>query len=445
MEEEKGISIGEVLKIIFKRVWWVLGATAAVTIAFVCIIQFWLNPENQTYSASYEISLPSGNENPDGTALNLEKSILLYNLQEIKSESLLPEENRTGRFASIDIEKMVREDGIKFSQVIEERGNGSYVYRNTVTIVKKYFKNKELAADFVRAVAQFPINKAKHIVESMNYTNALSKYDKYKTYEEKINALIEQKNYIVKAYERIAAVYGGNYVPAGLSYDNDINGYIRDLTAVLDERQQAALRNTYQAYYYEYDTSDKFISETKANIDSLEEKIRQNENVINELSAKAKEFISDGNLIMAEAFSERIAQYVEDNAKKRNEIDRLKKTLEQINIYSGDNADEDAKKAKDDYDASLQSLRVQLEECSKTLKKVTVATYEEKAQVIYGNNKITAEGGLSIVLAAVIGLIIGFVAVGAVILIIDYPKYKRAQLALQNEEGGDNVRNEDGQ
>ena len=434
MQEESGVTVGAIFKIIFKRIWWAVGVTVAVAIAFACVIQFWYNSEKQTYSASYELVLPGGTGYPDGTALRPEESVILGNLQLIRDEGLLPEEERTGRFAGIDVEKMVREDGISFAQVINERGDGTYEYRNTVSVVKKYFKSSETAADFIREIARFPIINAIYIANNMSYTNSLSRYDNYKTYEERISALVEQKEYILKAYQDIAALYGGGYVPAGLSSGKDIDRYIRDVSELLDERQQEALRNTYKAYYYVYDTSEKFINEAKANIAKLEEEISDNEKIIADLSEKAKDFVKDGNLIMAEAFSERIAQYVEENAKKRNEIDRLDKTLEQIGVYSGDGADPTAKKAKDEYDATLQSLRVQLEECSATLKEVTIATYDEKAQVKYENNKIKAKGGVNLIFAAILGAVLGFVAVGAVILIIDYPKYKREKLARQAQE-----------
>ena len=99
MEEEKGISIGEIFKVIFKRIWWLVAATAAVMIVFVCVVQFWYNPNKQSYSASFVIRLPSDNAYPDGTTLRMSDSVLLENLQIIKDESLMPESKRTGKFA----------------------------------------------------------------------------------------------------------------------------------------------------------------------------------------------------------------------------------------------------------------------------------------------------------------------------------------------------------
>ena len=428
-EEEKGISIGEIFKVIFKRVWWVIGATAAVLIAFLCIIQFWYNPNEQTYSATYEVRLPSGNVYPDGTELDVGDAVLLSNLQIIKSESLLPEAERTGRFANVDVEEMVREDDIHFVQEVVQNQDGTYRYINSVSIVRKYFKNKEQGADFVRAVAEYTVYNAQKVAERVNYTERLSRYDKYSTYEDKINALVEQKDYIVDRYNEILALYSGEYVPAGMNSVKTIGDYLLDLTNVFGVSEQEKVRNTVSANYYVYDT-EAYKESANAKIKSLELEIANNENIIEALKQARNDLITSGDIMATEAYEVQIAEYTVENANKKNEIVQTKKTLEEIEKY----ASGEAKQAKDAFDAHLTEIRAQLEEQAQTLKAVNIATFKEKAQVIYSNNKIKAEGGMNIILAAVIGLVLGFVLVSAVILIIDLPKYKRGKYAAPAEE-----------
>ena len=45
--------------------------------------------------------------------------------------------------------------------------------------------------------------------------------------------------------------------------------------------------------------------------------------------------------------------------------------------------------------------------------------------VLYVNNVIETEGGINIIIAAVVGAVLGFIIVSVVILIKDMPEYKR--------------------
>ncbi len=428
MEEEKGISLGEIFKVILKRIWWVVAATAAAMIVFVCVIQFWYNPNNQSYSATYEIRLPSGDAYPDGTTLRLADSVLLENLQIIKDETLLPESKRTGKFAGVNIEKMVEEDDIKFMQTVVKKEDETYEYYSTVKISKKYFKDSEQATDFIRAVVEFPVDNAKNIVNSMNYTERLLRYVEYKTYDEKIDALIGQKNYIVEMYEKISDLYSGDYVPAGLNSEKTIDDYIRDLTDVFDVREQEAVRNIVSSKYYVSDVQP-YIDNAQAKIEALNIEIANNNRIISELQEARKNLMLTGSIQATEAYEVRIAELTVENAKKLNEVEKTQTTLERIKQYT-EGAD---KEAKASFDKRLNDIRDQLKEATQTMKKVNIATYEEKSQTIYVNNKIVVDGGFSIIIAAVVGAVLGFVIAAVVIFIIDYPKYKRAKLAAEAE------------
>lgn len=427
MEEDNGVSLGEIFKVIFKKVWWVVAVTAAVMIIFVCLIQFWFNPSKQMYSASFDIRLPSGNVYPDGTELRLEDSVLLENLQLIKDESLLSESKRTGNFADIDIQKMVEEDDVVLTHMIEQKEDETYEYHNTVRIVKKYFKNKKQAAAFVKAVAEFSVDNAKNIVNNMNYSELLAKYQRYNTYEEKINALIAQKNYIESMYEKISDKYSGEYVPSGLNSGKSIDDYIRDLTDVFDTREQEAVRNTVSANYYVWDTAT-YLDNAQAKIKALEVEIEENKNRIDaQIAERDKLKENFGSIQETTEFDKIIADLADRSAVMQNEIDKTNETLRRIDVY----IDGDGKAAKEAFDKRLDKICAQLEEATQVLKTVNIATYEEKAQAIYVNNKVEIKGGLNIILAAAIGVVAGFVIVSAVILIIDLPKYKREKLSAE--------------
>lgn len=431
MEEEKGISLGEIFKVIFKRIWWVVAAAAAVMIVLVCLVQFWYNPNKQSYTASFELRLPSGDTYPDGTALRLADSVLLENLQIIKDESLLPEAKRTGKFADIDIEKMVEEDDIEFLQTIEKKEDDTYEYFNTIKVTKKYFKNKEQAADFVRAVVEFPVTKSMYIVENINYFERLSRIDLYDNYNERVNALIDQKNYIVSIYQELANKYSGTYVPEGLNSTLTLDDYIRSFVNYFDSTKQNEIWNKINDKRYIYDT-ETYVNNAQTEINLIQRDIEKNELLIKALKAERDALLAqlkDDYVKEIEPYETKIADLVVQNVNLQYSISEKEKNLESILNYT-----EGAGKAeKDALDKELADIREELVEFTKTAVKVRIATYEDKAEVIYVNNKIVAKGGLNIIIAAGLGAVLGFVIAGAVIFIIDYPKYKRAKQAAEGD------------
>ncbi len=435
-EEERGISIGEIFKIIFRRVWWVIGVTAAVLLVFVCVVQFWYNPSRQTYSAQFELRLPSGSAYPDGTALRLSDSIRLENLEKIKDESLIPEAERKGTFKDIDIDKMVAEDDITLTQVIEQLDDESYIYHNSINVAKKYFKDEDTAVAFLRAVVEFPVTNARYIVKNINYTERLAQYDEYTTYDEKIAALNAQKSYITSIYDGIAAAYGGEYVPAGINSTKSIDEYRRDLINVFNATQQEYISKTIQNNDYYYNADD-VLKNLELNIELAQRDIDRNEALIQgqyEELEKVLGTIPQEDLIkQITAFTDKISAYRQNIDSLKEDIAEYNRRIDSIKEYTAPDSEKAGEKAE--FEQMLDDIRDDLEERTQTAKSVYIATYNEKAEVIYVNNKITAEGGLNILLAGVIGLILGFVLVSIVILIIDYPKYKRAKFAQLNEAG----------
>lgn len=47
--EERSISLSELVKIIFKRVWWVVGVTLAVMLIFIFAVQFAQQTKSDLY------------------------------------------------------------------------------------------------------------------------------------------------------------------------------------------------------------------------------------------------------------------------------------------------------------------------------------------------------------------------------------------------------------
>lgn len=423
--EEYGITLGEICRIIFRRVWWVIGVTAAFLLITVLLVQFWYNPNNRQYTVSYNIRFPDSSSGlyPDGTPLRVTDSFLLGSLTEIKSGTYSEGEENAPDFSDIDIEDMVENDAISLTAVTTEASDSGEAgwsgYRLTVSY--KYFKDSAQAVAFIKKIAEYPIDKAQYIVENALYNYNLTQYDVGTTYEAKIAALINQKNYVMSIYDFIKNNYGETYRPLGAS-DKTITDYINEASTIFDSRIQSAYYNTVTANYYVWDTETYKLT-ANASIEATRIEIANNEAIVSALEDKIAELDKNGTAFdQIEAYHEKIASYVERNTQLETSIKTTEETLAKIEIYEND---PQAVEDKAEFDAQLDSTRAQLATLTETAKSLRIATYQNESTVLYVNNTIESEGGISILVAAVVGAVLGFIIVSVVILIKDMPEYKR--------------------
>lgn len=423
--EEYGITLGEICRIIFRRVWWVIGVTAAFLLITVLLVQFWYNPNNRQYTLSYNIRFPDSSSGlyPDGTPLRVTDSVLLGSLTEIKSGTYSEGEENAPDFSDIDIEDMVENDAISLTAVTTEASDSGEAgwsgYRLTVSY--KYFKDSAQAVAFIKKIAEYPIDKAQYIVENALYNYNLTQYDVGTTYEAKIAALINQKNYVMSIYDFIKNNYGETYRPLGAS-DKTITDYINEASTIFDSRIQSAYYNTVTANYYVWDTETYKLT-ANASIEATRIEIANNEAIVSALEDKIAELDKNGTAFdQIEAYHEKIASYVERNTQLETSIKTTEETLAKIEIYEND---PQAVEDKAEFDAQLDSTRAQLATLTETAKSLRIATYQNESMVLYVNNTIESEGGINILVAAVVGAVLGFIIVSVVILIKDMPEYKR--------------------
>lgn len=423
--EEYGITLGEICRIIFRRVWWVIGVTAAFLLITVLLVQFWYNPNNRQYTVSYNIRFPDSSSGlyPDGTPLRMTDSVLLGSLTEIKSGTYSESEENAPDFSDIDIEDMVENDAISLTAVTTEASDSGEAgwsgYRLTVSY--KYFKDSAQAVAFIKKIAEYPIDKAQYIVENALYNYNLTQYDVGTTYEAKIAALINQKNYVMSIYDFIKNNYGETYRPLGVS-DKTITDYINEASTIFDSRIQSAYYNTVTANYYVWDTETYKLT-ANASIEATRIEIANNEAIVSALEEKIAELDKNGTAFdQIEAYHEKIASYVERNTQLETSIKTTEETLAKIEIYE---SDPQAVENKAEFDAQLDSTRAQLATLTETAKSLRIATYQNESMVLYVNNTIETEGGINILVAAVVGAVLGFIIVSVVILIKDMPEYKR--------------------
>ncbi len=428
--EENGVSISEIFKVIFKRVWWVVGVTLAFLLLFVLVVQFWLNRQQQTYTVTYTIDFPGIEEGvyPDGSTVRYSSVVSLQTLSEIVASD--------AELSGIDVTEMVKNDDIEFTQTVvtaENSTSGVAERYFTLTVGVRYFNDSEQAAAFLRAVANYPVTRAISIANDMAHDSYISVYDSADTFESKFDALALQRDYLLSMYDEMIAATSGEYSTGGRTLTN----YRAEVALVYqgsdEEYLQSLINTTHYVYNYQ-----KFYTEVDSRLAGITKQMEENSVLIDELEAARDSAIGSGQSgsYDVDAFNTLIAKYIEENASLQSQYNSLSDTKEWIEAADGDTAslEEDIATIIDELD----HYRDLLSGTTEQFRTVYRNYFEEMCDVTFASNIIEAEGGINIILAAIIGAVIGFIVVSVVICIIDLPKYIKARDGENKDGENDN-------
>jgi hypothetical protein len=417
MEEERGISIGEIFKVIFRRVWWVVGAIAACMIIFVLVVQFYYNPNNKTYSTTFTIDYPdiSSGLYPDGTLFRASDMIELSTLEAVQS---LDDE-----FASIDVEKMSDRDDITISTEYEEN-NSTTTISYTITAHVNYFEDAKQALKFLRSLSAVPVNYVKTSSEDIDYALYLKSYDYATNFELRISLLNQEYNYITSTYSKFIELYGSGFSVKGKTLSN----YITDLQTVYEGDRTSKLTSELNVGGYLYDLNkleeeNALLEAQKAN---LENRLKEATNQFNALYGDSTNISS----FAGTALDSNIASFTDQIAIINNTLNARNATGNSDNAIS-------FKDKNDKFSQKLDEYKSKLEAQATILKEVSSSLYSTQSKTVYTSNQVKTSGGLNIILAAIIGAVVGFIIAGVVICIIDMPKFIRerdAELSAQTQE-----------
>ncbi len=199
MENEmKELTLFDILKRVFKHKIILISITLVITILGTLFLGVFYSKDNATYSTSFTLTYPKSESSiyPDGSNLIYTDFISEDNLQIIKN-------NKLEEYKSIDIEEMSLRNDISISQTTKDTKT---VY--TVTIKQKYFNNRELAKKFLTDIASLPILKIIEMAQSTSHDDFINAYTSEIRYENKLELLETQKNFLIESYNKAIESYG---------------------------------------------------------------------------------------------------------------------------------------------------------------------------------------------------------------------------------------------
>ena len=225
-KEEEGISLLELLKVMLGRKLVLLITTVLTAIIGTILILFVYNKQTQNYSATFSYSdsiLMSGNY-VDGSSFNYKSLITENNLKEIK--------NSSSAFKSINIDKLIDNDGISISVNNTDTTN-ELLNEKTYTIFLrgKFFKSTSQAKKFVNAVAETATNTNAQIVSNLTSDSNLTSYANSNKFEIKVQYLIEQLDMLDEKYETMIENYGDLVLSSGKTVSaiqNELDTYFKN-------------------------------------------------------------------------------------------------------------------------------------------------------------------------------------------------------------------------
>lgn len=428
MEDEQGLTFREICRVVLKRIWWALGAAALGLLVCVLLVNFLFNAKKCYYSLNYEIVFPQSEQGlyPDGSVFKLSDIISQDNLENaVKDEQL----------KGIDVKSMVQKDKIT---VLENKGAATTTHGIgvTLTVASSYFKGDEQAAAFLKTVAASTEEKILSIVSNVDYGANLSVYASAASYEDILRYFSLQKSFMSDYYNSLILQTSGNFTVNGKS----LSAYKLQSESVFSDDQKSNLEKEIAAKCLVIDTP-KFIESAADKISSYLIEIAKINKEIEMQKEERKQALSGDKIVTTDAYDKAIVSLTSKVSALTNEIDEIYEVLgviRGIKIADADRADLDIKAIEEcaEYAAANAAFKLKLDGVcesllaqSDILKGISAEVYESNTSVTFLNNKIEKQGGMGLIISAVLGAVAGFVIAAIVICIVDMPKYNKKKYA----------------
>lgn len=451
MEEEQGLTLSDICRIVLKRIWWALGAAALGLLVCVLLVNFLFNTKNSVYTLNYELVFPECEQwvYPDGSAFKLSDVISQANLEDIVKDEQLK---------GIDVKAMVQSDSIS---VFENEGAATTTHGIgvTLTVASWYFSSDGQASAFLKTVADSTERKILSIVSSVDYGANLSVYASAASYDDILRYFSLQKSFMSNYYNSLISQTSETFIVNGKSlsaYKLQSESVFSDVQRSNLEKEIAANCLVIDAVKYIESAADK-ISSYKIEIEKINKEIEMQKH-------EREQALSSDKIVTTDAYDKAIVSLTSQVSALNNKIDEIYGVLGVIRGSKIEEADRETLDIKSITECSayaeanaafklkLDGVCDSLLSQSNILNDVSVEVYKSNTSVTFRNNRIVKQGGTGLLSSAVLGAVAGFVFAAVIICIVEVPRYKRRKRAVnasqprQGEDGvkSDEVKSDDG-
>ena len=429
MEEESGITFGEICHLVKKRIWWILGISVIVALVASLLFGFVINRGKNDYSVTFMVEFPgvSDRQYPDGTTFNHASMVYAAQLEAAKASN--------ESFANIDIDGMSSNGGISISaETTGENNTTVYTGVYTITVSSAYFDSADQASDFLRAVLDQTIATVNAKISGMDFTAGLSGYDSlngYTAYGDRLAILRRQQDYIL---ERYAAVTGDTQSDSDTTTQTQTTATYgsfqyegKSISALYAEAQTVSnllsdLEKNYETNRFVYLPEDSNAEEYKEAAEGWAKQIKNN---ADEMLFYKEQFLN--SVITAGYYEQRVLELEQENRGLEAQIEAIGYTYNKENGSAEPASDADTIRAANaafgqEVDALFETIKTN----SETAKSALVALFAAESQIVYQQSGVTTiVNTTNIILVAVAALVVAFLIACIVFCAADYPAYKR--------------------
>ena len=438
-EEESGIKWSAVFAVIKKRLIFIIAIAVVAALVAGLLTGFVFNAGKDTYTLSFDLKSPSGEGSlPDGTAFSVQNLVYSGNLHRVKDSNEMFAGLDIGILSSGDI---TITDNNRAVEGEEERPAADARY--TITAKESCFDSYEQADEFMHAVAESFVTLTQEALNGRNYSAWEQSYTLAPDYDERINVLRSQYNYVLSVYDGLIATRA--YA------DFEVDGYTVEqhraqaagdistrLTALGNEQNISAyvLGDSNNAVLYEAKELERQKQVNTAKIDALRQ-------TLTELLQTYKDAgLSTSQMDTFESFHADIASLTQRNVEIDEQLERLYTSIgyvEQEGKWVMETGQ--LSKAPQTFTDEMEALRTRIAADTQTMSKVVSAVYSgfTAAEFRQAGAEVTS-GGTNTIFVTVAVFVVAAFAAACVFALAGYRKQVSADEAAQSEvkaaEGG---------
>ncbi len=391
---EDGISIGELFSIVWKRKIIVAIATIVTMLVVLLTVMLFVNPSKTVYKTTFELEFMGLNNNkyPSG------KSFEYRNI--VSDDSVIEVLSNEDYFNKTEIQNF-NSDTLSIVEIVPKTIDETSILKEyVITVNANLFKTREDAGMFITDLINLEYERIIADFNSISYSTSIDMALNSETFELELNLLNTQKNYILTHYADLIEVFG----------DQTINGkklssYRVEADTYYSINSISNLSTKLSHSFYVKDESNLYSLELRANSLNIQ---------INESTLKQTELIKQRDELLDKAnanFFPEIDSYNNQIVELTTQLIDLNISLDNVNLKinackEGLTVDEEVE--LNAFIAELKRISDKTVEFTNELTEVTQNLFADFTYAKIPSREVaTSEGSISIILAALVGAVLG--------------------------------------
>ncbi len=422
-ETENGLTLGEICRIVFKRIWYVLGASALVTIVAVLLIALVMNPRKVTYRGDFQVIYPlsEAQKYPNGAPFLYHDILSNASLKEI----VAADEDLKG----LDVDKLLREEAVTFVAEMDEETK-LYTGKYSLYLKGRYFSDYAKASRFASAISQTFVERINDSAQSVSYLVDVAVFDAM-PFEKQLQSLADQKSKLLGEVDKWSALYHETYRVNGKTLKNiraEIETVYGDVTKKTIETELE------RCGYVAVSDIAKRKSEIQEEISYNDLQMKALEEAIKTMGGGIDAPTTPQAALMLAAQDDTSGSTGDDPNKWVINIQSVSDLLQNYSKFVTRNEQLKYQLTQlteaniTEFSASVKKQFNLISEKAEMLAEVSAQIYRDNSRVFANQEELRRDGETNVVFVAIAAFVLVFFLAALAVFMLDAPKYKAKKL-----------------